>query len=94
MSRPYYTSAAEQDMAEIVAYIARDKPNAALDWIERIEKKCFLIAQSPKLGDMRPELGEGVRANVVGRYVIFHRRRQDRTEVLRVIAGDRDIREL
>lgn len=94
MTKPYYTSAAEQDLAEILMHIARDKPGAALAWVEKIEAKCLLIAASPALGQLQPHLGEGVRASLVGRYVIFHREANDRVEILRVIRGDRDIREL
>lgn len=37
---------------------------------------------------MHQHLGEGVRASVAGRYVIFHREINDRVEILRVIPGD------
>lgn len=91
MNKPFYTSAAQRDLRDILAYIARDKPNAALAWVERIETKCLLIASTPGLGEAMPQFGEGVRASVVGRYVIFH---NQRVEVLRVIPGDRNITEL
>jgi toxin ParE1/3/4 len=90
MSKPFYTSAAHQDLADILDYIARDKPTAALGWVEKIEAKCLLIAQNPGIGELQPHLGEGVRASVVGRYVIFHRVADDRVEILRVIPGDRN----
>ncbi len=94
MSKPFYTSAAQQDLADILDYIARDKPAAALAWVERIEAKCILIAQHPSIGELQPHLGEGTRASVVGRYVIFHREVNDRAEILRVIPGDRNITRL
>ncbi len=43
MTKPVYTSAACQDLADILNYIARDKPNAALAWVEKIEAKCLRI---------------------------------------------------
>jgi len=94
MNKPYYTSAAQQDLTEIVTYLARDKPGAALSWVAKIEAKCLLIAANPSPGELQPHLGEGVRSSLVGRYVIFHRESSGRVEVLRVIPGDRDIREL
>jgi toxin ParE1/3/4 len=94
MTKPYYTSVAKRDLGEILKYIAEDNPDAALAWIEKIEKKCLLIATNPGLGELHPQLGEGVRANVVGRYVIFHRQANDRLEILCVIAGDRNITRL
>jgi toxin ParE1/3/4 len=81
-------------LAEILTYIARDKPGAALDWVAQIEAKCLLIAASPSLGDLQPHLVEGVRSSLVARYVIFYRKSSDRVEILRVVPGDRDIRQL
>ena len=94
MTKPFYTSAAQQDLADIVTFIAKDKPGAALGWVGKIEAKCFTIAENPSFGDLQRHLGEGVRANAVGRYVIFHREANNRVEILRVIPGDKDIRHL
>lgn len=41
MNKPFYTSAAKQDLAEILTFIAKDKPGAVIAWIEKIEKKCL-----------------------------------------------------
>ena len=94
MCKPFYTTAAIGDLENILAYIARDKPDAALAWVEKIEAKCLLIASSPGIGEAKPRLGAGVRVNVVGRYVIFHRQANERIEILRVVSGDRNITEL
>ena len=94
MTKPFYTSAARQDLVDILSYISRDKPDAAIAWVEKIEAKCLLIASQPKMGELKSPLGRDVRANMVGRYVIFHRRSKDTVEILRVIAGDRNITKL
>lgn len=94
MSKPFYTSAAQRDLQDILTYIAQDKPGAALSWVEKIEAKCLLIASTPDIGEAMPKLGTRVRASFVGRYVIFHRQANDRVEILRVIPGDRNITEL
>lgn len=91
MSKPFYTSAASQDLVEILDYIARDNPTAALGWVDKIEAKCLLIGDNPSMGELQPHLGANVRASAVGRYVIFHRETNQRVEILRVIAGDRDV---
>jgi len=91
MTKPAYTSAARQDLADILTCIARDKPRAAIEWVEKIEAKCLLIASQPAMGELHRQLGAGVRSNVVGRYVIFHRKSNDQIEILRVIPGDRNI---
>jgi len=91
MTKPFYTSAARDDLADILKYIARDKPDAAVAWVEKIEAKCLLIAAQPEIGELHTKLGNNVRANFVGRYVIFHRENGERVEILRVIPGDRNI---
>ncbi len=94
MTKPFYTSAAEEDLTDILNYIGEDSPAAAVAWVDKIEAKCLLIATNPSIGELQPHLGERVRASVVGRYVIFHREANDRIEILRVIPGDRDIARL
>ena len=94
MTKPYYTFAAQQDLTDILGYIAQDKPDAAVVWVEKIEAKCLLIATSPQIGELQSRFGKGVRTSSVGRYVIFHRETDKRVEILRVIPGDRNISEL
>jgi len=94
MDKLLFSPAARDDLVDIFDYISRDKPVAAGDWINTIEEKCRLIATTPKFGECRPEFGEGIRSSVVGRYVIFYRAIKGGIEVVRVIAGDRDIRNL
>ncbi|MCH7814239.1 MAG: type II toxin-antitoxin system RelE/ParE family toxin [Planctomycetes bacterium] len=94
MKKPFYTPAARQDLVDILNYIARDRSDAAIAWVEKIEAKCFLIASTPDIGDSQPHLGNGVRAIAIGRYVVFHRGANDRVEILRVIPGDRHITKL
>ena len=85
---------AQQDLADIFDYIARDKPRAAANWVCKIEEKCRLISTVPNFGELRPEYGREIRSSVVGRYVIFYRELEDGIQVVRVIPGDRDIRSL
>jgi len=85
---------ARQDLSDIFDYIARDKPVAAANWVSKIEEKCRLISTTPEFGEQRPEYGKEVRSSVLGRYVIFFRPIKNGIEVLRVIAGDRDVRSL
>lgn len=94
MSKLIISPSARQDLSDIFDYIARDKPLAAANWIDAIEEKCELIASVQELGEHRPEYGTDIRSSVAGRYVIFYRPINDGIEVVRVIAGDRDIRTL
>jgi len=94
MSALIFAPSARRDVLDIFDYIARDKPIAAANWIDKNEEKCALIATMPGFGERRPEFGPEIRSNVVGRYVIFYRPINDGIEVVRGIAGDRDIRSL
>ena len=94
MAKLVVAPSARQDLSDIFDYIARDKPIAAAKWVEKIEEKCKLIATTPEFGERRPEYGSQIRSSVVGRYVIFFRPLENGIEVVRVIAGDRDIRSL
>jgi toxin ParE1/3/4 len=94
MTKPSYTIAARQDLTDILGYIAQDKPDAAVTWVEKIEAKCLLIATSPQVGELQSRFGKGIITSSVGRYVIFHREKGKRVEILRVIPGDRNINEL
>jgi len=94
MKSPLYTPAARQDLIGILEFIAQDKPDAAMAWVDKIEAKCLLLAENPALGELHPHLGVDVRATTIGRYVVFHRESNDRVVILRVIVGDREINSL
>ncbi len=94
MTKPQYTTAAIEDLESILEFIAKDKPGAAVGWVDRIEEKCVAIAASPGTGQTMPHLGNGVRASVLGRYMIFHRVAGGRVEILRVIPGGPNVTSL
>lgn len=94
MAKLTISPTAQQDLSDIFVFIAKDKPVAAANWVEKIEQKCMLIATTPDFGESRPELGRDIRSSVIGRYVIFYRAIDGGIEVARVILGDRDIRSL
>ena len=51
MAKLVFAPAAQQDLVDIFDYIARDKPNAAANWVDTIEDKCRLIATTPEFGE-------------------------------------------
>ncbi|REJ66348.1 MAG: type II toxin-antitoxin system RelE/ParE family toxin [Planctomycetota bacterium] len=90
-----YSPAAEEDLLEIAAFIARDKPEAARRWLRTIREKCSLIATQPELGESRSGFGvAGCRSFSVGNYVIFFRPVDDGVEISRVVHGHRDLRRI
>ena len=81
-----------QDIHEIALVIARDQPDAALRWIDRIDEVLQMLAHNPLAGRLRDELAPGVRSFAIGNYVIFYRARADGIELIRVLHGARDLR--
>jgi toxin ParE1/3/4 len=91
MPRLSFSPKAEIDLFDIEEYIARDKPPAAEEWIERLKEKCRLIAEFPNAGERRDDIFPGFFCSVLGRYVIFYRHSEECVEILRIVTGDRDL---
>jgi toxin ParE1/3/4 len=95
MGKLTFASAADDDLMEIAAFIACDKPDAAIRWVRAVREKCLLIAEHPDLGEERRGLGvRGCRSVTVGNYVVFFRRIRDGVEIVRIVHGSRDLRNL
>lgn len=92
MFQVIYSPEADDDLASIVDYIARDKPTAARDWLLKVRATCQLLAENPDVGEVREGFGvSGCRSYSVGRYVVFFRRNQDGIEVSRIVDRNRDL---
>ncbi|MBX3417700.1 MAG: type II toxin-antitoxin system RelE/ParE family toxin [Pirellulaceae bacterium] len=95
MPSVFFSPEAENDLVGIADYIARDKPEAARRWIQKIRETCQTLAGQPGLGEIRADFGvAGCRAFSVGNYLIFFRPMQVGIEVARVLHGSRDLRDL
>jgi toxin ParE1/3/4 len=97
MPRLIFSPSSRQDLIEIFDLLHATNLLPASNWIDLIEEKCKLVAETPEFGEKRPEYGANIRSCVVGRYVIFYRTidnsiEDQGIEVVRVISGDRDIR--
>lgn len=84
------TSLALADLREQYLYIARANPRAAEHVVGQVEHACLVgLAHNPSSG--RAYRGD-VRVMLVGRYRVFHRQRDGRVEVLRILHQARDHR--
>ncbi len=92
MSRLFITPLAEQDLQDILEYIAQHRPQTARKWYEVLREKCAFLAQHPELGEHRPELADAIRSFSVNRWVIFYRLTGDVVEIHRILDGSRDVR--
>ena len=50
MAKVRYSKLAAKDLFEYSEFIARDKPVAAYEWVERIEAVCATLAGKPRNG--------------------------------------------
>ena len=53
MARARYSKLASNDLFEYSELIARDKPIAAYEWVEKIESVCTTLATHPEMGQTR-----------------------------------------
>ncbi len=91
MSRFQLARLAQTDLAEIHAYIARDKLAAAQRQLSVFFDRFQLLARRPLLGEVRDDLSPGLRTFAMGSYVICYYARHGRVQVARVLHGSRDL---
>ena len=91
MPRAISSPDAEDDLAEIGAYIARDNLKMAIAVLTDIEREVRLLAEFPGLGQARDDLAPGVRTIPVGNYILIYRPIADGIELIRVVHGARNL---
>ncbi|MBD2776276.1 type II toxin-antitoxin system RelE/ParE family toxin [Iningainema tapete] len=86
------TELADQDIFEVSVYVAQNLGVAAAQrFIDTINEKFQLLANSPGLGRSRLDLAPELRSFPVGKYIIFYRPISEGILVVRVLHGARDI---
>ena len=83
-----------EDLLDIWAYIAADNPTAADRVYDRIDTKCRLLRDHPELGPGRPDIAEGARMLVIGRWLALYRLTEGGVQVVRIIDAARDLARL
>jgi len=88
---------ADTEIDTLADYIANDSPDAALRFLDAVQKSFDLIGEQPGIGSRRyahlPML-EGLRMWVVSdfeKHLVFYIERPSYIDVLRVLHGSRDI---
>lgn len=83
----YWSDRAQEDIVQIVTYIAQDNPDAA----ERIERRIYQatarLTEQPGMG--RPGRVDGTRELVIGgtRYIVPYRVRGQVVEIIAIMHG-------
>ncbi|HKF48829.1 MAG TPA: type II toxin-antitoxin system RelE/ParE family toxin [Terracidiphilus sp.] len=81
----------ENDIEAIADFIAEESPERAVGLVREIWRKLLLIEEKPLIYQLRPEIGEGARIAVVGRYIILFRVIGEIVRIERVVYGGRDL---
>ncbi|MFQ5825287.1 MAG: type II toxin-antitoxin system RelE/ParE family toxin [bacterium] len=69
-----FSAMAKADLAEIVNFIAYDKPQAARKWSVSVRKSVSKLSDFPRMGRTVPEYGdETIREIIKGQYRIVYK---------------------
>ena len=88
------TRQADEDIEEILIFIAADNFEAALALNDRLTTRFEVLAQMPKAGRERPELMPQMRSFSEGNYLIFYRELEKAIAIVRVLHSARDLDEI
>ncbi|MBB72842.1 MAG: plasmid stabilization system family protein [Legionellales bacterium] len=95
MTNYYLTEIAEQDIDDIVSYIAVENKNAALKLLDSLFKSLAMLAENPMMGHERPDLtNKPVRFWPFKAHYLIVYSYDFPIKVVRVLSGYRDISSL
>lgn len=94
MARAIRTASANDDVLAIAAFIAADKPSAAIRWLDDLDETIARLACQPYLGEAVEHLAPGMRRHCFGNYLLFYLPIDDGIELRRVLHGARQIEDL
>lgn len=81
---------AENDLNEIIDYIAQDSLEYALSFYEQIREKVENLILFPKMGRIVPELDEpNIRELILRNYRIIYRILGEKIQIVRLFHGSR-----
>lgn len=83
---------AQEHVSQAFAYIAAERPSAAVRWFEAVVETAGSLAQFPDMGHVMPEAGRPeVREILVDPYRLIYRRDLDQVVVLAVFHARQDV---
>lgn len=90
--RVVYLPSAERDLVGELEYIAKDRPAAALDWLENVDNALGRLSMFPESGVVPKDerlMALGYRIIVIGEHLAFYVVTPERVEIRRVLHGKR-----
>lgn len=94
MSQLRISPRGSEDLFDIWSYIADDSEANADGFVDKIYETMELLARQPGLGRHQEELAPGIQSFPIGLYVVFYRVVTGAVEVVRVLHGARDIKNI
>ncbi|RJP25997.1 MAG: type II toxin-antitoxin system RelE/ParE family toxin [Candidatus Omnitrophota bacterium] len=97
MSQFILSPAAQRDIFDIIEYIAKDNPRAALRLSDQFYQTFEKLSKTPGMGYYRSEIvskEKHVRFWSIGNYLIIYREKEKSIEIIRVWSRYRDIRSI
>lgn len=85
-----WSTTAENDLIEIIDYIAQDSPQYALSFYDDVQEKVENLIDFPHIGRIVPELDESnMRELILSNYRLVYRIHGEKIQILRLIHGAR-----
>jgi toxin ParE1/3/4 len=84
-------AAAQRDLREIAAYVARDNPGRAISYIAELNRQIRTAAERPLSFPARDEWRKGLRSALHGQYHVIFEIADETVVILRIVHGARDI---
>jgi toxin ParE1/3/4 len=94
MNACQFSPEAEDDLLDIITYIAADNPAAARKLVSDIRIACSKLAEMPTLGHRREDLTsdpEVLFLCVRSHYLVIYRKNTSPLQIARVLHGSRDV---
>ncbi|MHA1235685.1 MAG: type II toxin-antitoxin system RelE/ParE family toxin [Promethearchaeota archaeon] len=92
MAEIEWSSKAENDLNDILDYIAQDSLEYALSFYEQVREKVENLILFPKMGRIVPELNEPtIRELILRNYRIIYRISEKKIQIARLFHGSRII---
>ena len=87
-----FSPRAVADLQEILEFVARQNPQAAVRLVDRLEETCRGLVTMPAVGTRRNDLAPGIRALSHGNYVVyFVAQTETILRIVRVLHGARNV---
>lgn len=91
--RLVWSRRATRDAEHAAEWIAKDRPEGALEWLDGLHAAVLRLQQFPFSGHVLPEIPLAARREIPYRgYRLIYRIRPDALEILRVAHARRDLR--